>query len=300
MGPLFPADPSKRKSFVSTTHETPALVPGTEEKFFEAKVPADLAAGSVNATASTKNKKFSFSYIHGFSASRQEISPVIEDVAKYFSAPAFFIRLTGHGVADNGETFAKSQSLDWMNDADRAIEKALVPGHDLVLVGMSFGGLLATFAALEHPEQVKALILISPLFELPDPRAQFISGPLGRIWAQFILGPYHDYATKNETHRRLTTSHYPTKVIPQLMDCVNYIKTVKFSKIKTPLLLFYTENDKVVSVDAIKRRFNEFGSSQKFLVEVPGATDHILTGQMIEASTTDFVEHKIENFLENL
>ena len=42
-----------------------------------------------------KPTKISFVYIHGFSSSRQEISPVLENMAKKLSANVYFTRLTG-------------------------------------------------------------------------------------------------------------------------------------------------------------------------------------------------------------
>ncbi|MDH4321654.1 MAG: alpha/beta fold hydrolase [Desulfobulbaceae bacterium] len=40
--------------------------------------------------------------------------------------------------------------------------------HDLVLVGSSFGGLLATVFALDCPERVRRLILLAPALNFPD------------------------------------------------------------------------------------------------------------------------------------
>lgn len=293
IGPLFPADPAQRFSFISRLPDPSqnSLVPiiaGAEEISY----PAQGTSSSL--------KKFSFAYLHGFSASRQEISPVAEDIAKYFAAPAFFVRLAGHGIHDQGESLGQAQCLDWLKDSDRAVTQASIPGRDLVIIATSFGGLLASFAALEHPDQIKALVLISPLFDTADPRAKWLSGPLGPFWARLLIGTTREYPTQNEMQRRLSTYHYPSRVIPQLMDCVNFIRQADLSKIKIPLLVFYTEKDRVVSVAEIKKRFAEFGSSKKKLVEVAQASQHVLTGQMIEPTTIPFVEDQIEKFLETL
>ena len=289
LGPFLRIDPLQRKSYVSRLSKNPVhLISGAEEMLY---VPKSQAPHPRN---------LSFGYIHGFSASRAEISPAVEDIADYFGAPVFFARLTGHGIDDKGESLAEGHCLDWLNDADNVVTKAKAPGRDLVLIGLSFGGLMATFATLEHAEDVKALILISPIFELPNVAARFVSGPLGLPLAKLILGGIHEFTPKNEMNGKFWTTHYSTKVIPQLMDCANYMRQQDLSKIKIPLLVLYTEKDEVVSVEAIKARFKDFGSERKFLVEVPGANNHVLTGNIMNPETLPFVEKRIEDFLTSL
>jgi alpha-beta hydrolase superfamily lysophospholipase len=286
MGPLFPADPYDRFQIRPKISKA-AVIEGTEEYYLPSQ-DEHLSA-----------KKFAFTYIHGFSSSRQEISPVVEDLAKFYAAPAYFVRLTGHGLDDHGASLGEAQCLDWMNDTDRAVSNGKVEGRDLIVVGTSFGGLLASFAALEHAEKIKALILLSPLFDTFDPRTKFLTGPFGKFWAKLAIGEYREYKTLSDIHRKIATSRYPSRVIPELMKCVNYIRGADFSKIKIPLLLFYTEQDDVVSVSAIKKRFQEFGSSRKLLVPVPNA-GHVLTGQIFEPQTIPFVEDEIQKFLQTL
>ena len=59
-------------------------------------------------------------YLHGFSASRQEIAPVIERVAEARGANVFFTRLTGHGL--DGAGLAAASLDDWLTDSRRALE----------------------------------------------------------------------------------------------------------------------------------------------------------------------------------
>lgn len=286
LGPLLRIDPLQRKTYLSALSKTPAhLIDGAEETIYLPK------AGS------THQRNFSFAYIHGFSASRQEISPVVEDLADYFGAPVFFARLTGHGIDDEGASLSQGHCFDWLNDADRVIEKAKVPGRDLILIGTSFGGLMSTFAVLEHPQDIKGLILISPIFELPNPAARFFSGPLGGYLARLFLGSSHEFIPKNEMNRKYSTTRYSTQVLPQLMDCVNYMREQDFSKVKIPLLIFYTDKDEVVSLQAIKERFKDFGSTKKFLIDVPGADNHVLTGNIMNPGTVPFLEERIKEFL---
>ncbi len=286
LGPLLKIDPSQRKP--RPLENPPHVINGAEEILYQPK------------GTPTKSQNWSFGYIHGFSASKQEIAPVIEDLADYYGAPTYFIRLTGHAIDDGGNSFGESRCLDWLSDADRTVEKAKVSGRNLALIGTSFGGLLATFEALEHQDNIKALILISPMFELPNPIAKFVSGPLGVWFARIILGTHHEFTPKNDLNRKYWTTRYSTKIFPQLMDCENLMRSQDLSKIKIPLLVLYTHKDEVVSVPAIEERFKDFGSTKKFLVEVPGANNHVLSGNVMNPETIPFVEKQIEEFLEKL
>ncbi|HPL64102.1 MAG: alpha/beta fold hydrolase [Syntrophales bacterium] len=48
------------------------------------------------------------------------------------------------------------------------LEKLLENRKDLILVGSSFGGLMAAIYACRHPEKVRRLILLAPALDLDD------------------------------------------------------------------------------------------------------------------------------------
>ena len=72
------------------------------------------------ANAEEKQTAYSIVYLHGFSASRQEISPVMEKVADALEANLFFTRLSGHG--QTMETLSESTPNEWFQDATEAFE----------------------------------------------------------------------------------------------------------------------------------------------------------------------------------
>ena len=71
------------------------------------------------ADKSSIKTKISLVFIHGFSASRFELNPVIENVAKELGANIFFTRLTGHG--QDGQSLADATLKDWIKDTEEAI-----------------------------------------------------------------------------------------------------------------------------------------------------------------------------------
>ncbi len=48
------------------------------------------------------------------------------------------------------------------------LEKLLAEKKDLILVGSSYGGLMAAMYACDHHDKVKKLILLAPALDLPD------------------------------------------------------------------------------------------------------------------------------------
>ena len=80
--------------------------PGTEKKIFWAN--------------DKKNKTpVSIVYLHGWSASRQELSPTVERVASEMKANLFMTRLTGHGL--DGEALGRVTTENLLQDAEDAL-----------------------------------------------------------------------------------------------------------------------------------------------------------------------------------
>ncbi|MEM8617253.1 MAG: alpha/beta hydrolase, partial [Pseudomonadota bacterium] len=97
--------------------------------------------------------------IHGASANAREftqtLAPRLSDRHR-----VFMVDRPGHGHTARpvaGHTLAVQADL-----AAKALE-ALAPGERAVVVGHSFGGAVALRLALDHPENVKGLVLLAPV-----------------------------------------------------------------------------------------------------------------------------------------
>ena len=88
----------------------------------EAQV-ADLTPGSAKrivwAGAVGAKTQLAIVYVHGFSATAEEIRPVPDNVAKAVGANLYFIRLAGHGRS--GEAMATATAGDWVEDMAEAM-----------------------------------------------------------------------------------------------------------------------------------------------------------------------------------
>ena len=236
-------------------------------------------------------------YIHGFSASRKDIAPVIEGLAGALGANAFLTRLAAHGLATSAE-FATVTPQDWLNDAREALAVGRRLGDRVILIGTSTGALLATMAALEdNTPDIAALVLLSPNFAIRDWRVRFISGPFGRLLARLLIGEEYSFRPDSSGHAEFWTTHYPSQAIVALMDLLNHARSIHLDALKMPVLVIYTGQDTVVDIAAIQARFDEIQAPAKLIVDLPEATRHELTGDALAPETVRPVVQRILKFL---
>jgi esterase/lipase len=244
---------------------------------------------------------FSIVYLHGFSASRKDIYPVVETLAQDLHANVFFSRLKAHGLNANQafEAFSKVKASDWYDDAREAMAVGQIIGQKVVLVGTSTGALLATILALDPVVQknVAALILLSPNFGIADWRGKYASGPFGKYIAQGILGKVRDQAPTNLNHSNYWTLRYPTEVLAQVMDLANYGREMNLLDLSVPTLFLYTEKDDVIDLKSLKKHFESIADQRKQIHNIAGANRHELTGYALVPETVPDVLAKMRGFL---
>ncbi|MEM9270351.1 MAG: alpha/beta hydrolase, partial [Pseudomonadota bacterium] len=101
---------------------------------------------------------YSVVYLHGFSASALEISPVPERVAEALGANLFFTRFTGHGR--DGPAMAEGSLPEWRRDAAEALEIGARLGERVLVIATSTGAPLLTLEMGEA--DVAGVVLVSP------------------------------------------------------------------------------------------------------------------------------------------
>jgi len=298
-GPLFPFRPTASDAACSVAQA------GDLDAYLRAREARhDVKPGFAkqivwNDPAARSRTALSLIYLHGFSASRKDISPVVEILGARLHANVFFTRLAAHGMATANE-FATVAPQDWLDDAREALAIGERIGEHTVLIGTSTGALLATMVALEGPQaRIGALVLLSPNFGVSDWRAKFLSGPLGPILARLWFGKEYWFDPENPRHAEIWTPRFPAHGIVALMDLLNGAGTLPLARLKTPTLVLFTPADTVVDVSAIRARYDEIGERRKRIVDLGGATRHELTGAALAPETVNSVVQQIIAFLES-
>lgn len=239
-------------------------------------------------------------YIHGFSASRQELEPVVARVADELGANRFYTRLTGHGRT--ASAMGDVTVNDWINDGAEAMSVGVRLGERVVLVGTSHGGALATWLANQplYRDRIAALVLISPNYGPADPASRVLLWPWGGLIARVVQGPERCWEPVNELQAQYWTECYPTRALLPMMGLVDLVQSLDLGEQQVPTLLFYSPGDQVVDPRRIVAGFEEMGSPRKVLVEVEGSTDpsqHVLAGDILSPGTNDQMVRAILEFV---
>lgn len=235
--------------------------------------------------------EWSVVYLHGFSTSRQEISPVCEKVAQAMGANLYFNRFKGHGHI-TPDPMAQVDLDDWMEDTAEALAIGSRIGNKVLLIGSSHGALLALWAAHHYPDSpIGALVLLAPNFAPSDKRARLLLQPWARQIIPSIMGPRNS-EPQNSSHAYFWHLRYPIEALFPLMAQVDYMDRLDLSTIPHPVLMFYAEDDQIVQSPLIIKRFAGLKNPHNRLQLVEGCGDrnqHTLAGDILSPATTTSV-----------
>lgn len=205
-------------------------------------------------------------YLHGFSASHEEGSPVHREVARIFGMNLLLSRLCDHGLTGESALGNYSATCLWQSGKE-ALNLALALGDTVVIMGTSTGASLALQLAATYPDKVFALLLISPNIEVNDPNAWLLNNPWGLHIARMVFGG-KDRVIPDQTDyvRRYWDTRYRLEAIVELEEYLeNAMTPATFAAVQAPVFLAsYYENeevqDEVVRVDAQWEMFQLLGT----------------------------------------
>ena len=256
--------------------------------------------------ANKKNTKtpISIVYIHGFTASSEEVRPLPDLIAKDINANLYYTRLSGHGRTSNA--MVNSSIQNWMNDLHEAIEIGSRIGKKVIILSSSTGGTISVTSALNKKLSSKILgyIFISPNFGINNKFANLISWPFSEYWLQLILGKTMKHSPRNENNKKYWTMSYPTNALIPMARLVNEVNNKDFSNIKKPALFYFSMEDKVVNPLKIKKFISGWGGkSTTEIIKLSKNDDkysHVLAGHIISPNQTQHARKIMVNWIENL
>ncbi|MFO7617051.1 MAG: glycoside hydrolase family 2 TIM barrel-domain containing protein [Bacteroidales bacterium] len=230
---------------------------------------------------------YSLVYLHGFSASWMEGYPTHLNLAKELEMNAFLARMADHGLETEEALLNMTPDQLWESTKQAiAIGKAL--GEKVILMGTSTGCITALKAAAEYPEDVAALILLSPNVRINNSLAFILSWPWGlQIGRQVNGGKYR------ELERDTVTDPYwynryrmeGTVYLQQMVD--NLMNEKTFRRVKQPVFTGYyykdeQNQDQTVLVSAILWMTRELGTPPDLNVAraFPDAGAHVIGSEL--------------------
>lgn len=290
--PVVPADAAGLETYIRQNESEHKLKPNNEARI-------------VWYNDSLKNKTdYSIVYLHGFSASQEEGRPTHVNIAKEFGCNLYLSRLAEHGIDTTVDLVNLTPEKYW-ESAKQALAIGKQIGNKVILMATSTGGTLALHLAAEYPNDVYALILMSPNIAINNDKAYLLNNPWGLHIARAVTGD--DYVTAKDTrpiYKQYWNWHYPLEPTVQLQEMIETTMTPEtFKKVKQPTLMLYyykdeVHQDSVVSVPAMLDMFNQLGTPVNMKVKqaMPNVGDHVM-GSYIKSKDLLDVQQATEQFM---
>ncbi|MDU9004811.1 alpha/beta hydrolase [Sedimentitalea todarodis] len=255
----------------------PDITPGTEKRV-------------VWAGQRETRTPISVLYVHGFSATSEEIRPVPDRVAHALGANLVFTRLRGHGRG--GDAMGKATVADWMHDLAEGVAAARAVGERVVIMATSTGATLAAAAAVDHALalDVAAMVFVSPNFGLHDPASVLLTLPAVRWWGPLVAGDTQSFQPQNDKHALYWTNSYPTVALLPMAALVKAVTALDFSHVQVPALFYLSDDDSVVRPDISRSIAADWGGPATILAVTMGTGDdpssHVIAGDILSPGQT--------------
>ncbi|WP_422029328.1 alpha/beta hydrolase [Roseovarius sp.] len=230
-------------------------------------------------------------YLHGFSASSEEIRPVPDNVAQALGANLVFTRFRGHGR--DGEAMAEATAGDWIEDAAEALAIGRKVGREVIVIATSTGGTVAAVAAQDQGlmRDVKGIAFISPNFGLRAAGAPLLTLPGARYWVPLVAGRTRSFEPRNEGHAREWTTSYPMEAVMPLAVLVKHAAGLEYGAVTVPALFYYSAEDAVLDAGATDAVRAAWGGPVRHAVPAlgPGVDPaaHVIAGDILSPGNTE-------------
>jgi esterase/lipase len=246
---------------------------------------------------------YSIVYLHGFSATRMELNPLVDRLADSLKANVYYTRLRGHGRSADAMLDGTVQA--WKQDTLDAFKLGQRLGQHVVIIGTSTGGTLATWlnAHQTADDSPFATVLISPNFGVKSKSSGLLQWQLGRWLIKQLKGDYHAFKPHNEFHATYWTERYPFDAIVPMLDLVDEVNSLNIKTLSTPHLIVYSPNDQVVDVDKILEFGAQLNSEKVVMLPFTASKDpaqHVLVGDASSPDEVDLLVPAITSFVMNL
>jgi esterase/lipase len=229
-------------------------------------------------------------YLHGFSATSQEIRPVPDRVAAELGANLYLPRLQGHGLP--GSALGATKVDDWITDLAETMEIARRLGDRIIVMTTSTGGTLAS-VGLDFPnimKGVEGIIFVSPNFGVHNKLSFLGRLPYGRVWFSWLAGNERSWEPINEQQEKYWTTKYPPHAIIPMMSMIAHTEDMDFSKTTIPALFYFSDKDTVVNAEITRQVLEKWGGPVDVVnPELPVERDdsfHVIAGDIVSPSQT--------------
>jgi pimeloyl-ACP methyl ester carboxylesterase len=286
-GPRMPADGFPAFDKARLGMDIDAYLAAGESRYPDIRPGA--AKRIVWADPATKAKtSFAIVYLHGFSASAEEIRPLPDHVAAVLGANLYFTRLAGHGRS--GEAMGEARLEDWLADFSESLAIGEAAGNRVIVIGTSTGASLATLA-LADPKiasRISAAVFVSPNYGINSFAAFLLTTPVAPQLSRLLLGESRGFTPYSDRHAAHWTTRYPTKALLPMAALVKLSVESPVEQIKTPALFLYSSLDQVIRPDKVRAVAARWGGPNTLfdIGQTGDPGNHVIAGDIGSPTTT--------------
>ncbi len=243
-------------------------------------------------------------YIHGFSATSEEIRPVPDRVAAQLGANLIFTRLQGHGRG--GPAMAEASVSSWMTDVAEALAAARLIGEQVIVLSTSTGGTLVAAAAQDKVlmDKVAGLVFVAPNFGINNSAAPMLTFPAARYWLPMLVGDTRSFEPLNDAQELYWTTQYPAVAVFPMAALVKAVRELAHEKVDVPALFFFSDDDTVVEPAATRDVASRWGGPVHIVTPDLGPEDdpsaHVIAGDIVSPDQTEFASQAILDWIKGL
>ncbi len=243
-------------------------------------------------------------YLHGFSATSEEIRPVPDLVAGALGANLFYTRYAGHGLG--GPRLAGPTVQDWVRDTAEALAIGRRIGSRVIVIGTSTGGTMAAEAALQPDlvQGVAGIIFVAPNFGLRPLASRLLTLGGVRAWGPVVAGAERCFAPENDRHQTYWTTCYPTLALLPMAAVARHAGAADYGRVTVPALFLFSDADQVVSPQSTRAVAARWGAPVTLLLQTVGPGDnpysHVIAGDILSPSMTAPISFAMVGWIKGL
>lgn len=244
-------------------------------KFFlirkKIKGPGKIVKGA--ETFFYKKGKTGALLLHGFTGSPQEFTGLAKFLSKK-NITCYCPLLPGHGTSP--ERLSVVNWYEWIEEVNASLDFLKNSCDKIYLIGNSFGGNLAVYAASNNPD-IKGLIVMGMPIKFRRERLLKSLFLLLRTVKIFQKKYYpKNYRNNPYLKKQFCYTHIPLKSIPQILKVIK-LSRKRLRKIKTPLFVINSEKDSYISEESTEIIKKETNSKIKKIFWVPESYHSVLS-----------------------
>lgn len=242
-------------------------------------------------------------YVHGFSATAEEIRPVPDRVAQALGANLHYTRLAGHGR--DGPAMGAASLAEWRADTAEALGIGRTIGERVLVMSCSTGGTLVADALGGGADGILGSVFVAPNLGVASLWGRLLlRAPGVRAWGPVLLGKTRSFEPISPEHERWWTTRFPTRAVFTMDDAVARVWAQDRGACQVPALVLKNAGDKVVSSALTDRYFARWGGAVT-MEEVtlgPGddANAHVIAGDIFSPGRTEWAVERITTWVRGL